>query len=112
MIYQIAELFKSVQGEGLYSGTPMAFIRFVGCSVGKKICQHCDTDFETMHPWHGGGEFSEAQLLDWVGDYEHVCLTGGEPLDQDLEPLVAAAGNLQVHMETWNKPCATQTRLR
>ena len=81
MTYKIAERFKSLQGEGVYTGTPMAFIRFCGCSVGKTICQHCDTDFDTPMPWRGGGEFTALELRKWVGEYEHVCLTGGEPLD-------------------------------
>jgi len=55
--YIVAERFKSIQGEGLYAGTPMAFIRFVGCSVGKKVCNGCDTDFETT-PWHLGMEWA------------------------------------------------------
>ena len=87
MVYRIAEKFKSIQGEGVYTGTPMAFIRFVGCSVGKTICQHCDTDFDKPLPWRGGGEFSERDLLLWAYPYRHVCITGGEPLDQDLVPL-------------------------
>ena len=35
--YPIAEIFTSPQGEGLYTGTLMTFIRFAGCSVGKKM---------------------------------------------------------------------------
>lgn len=86
MIYKIAEKFKSLQGEGVYAGTPMAFIRFVGCSVGKTICQHCDTDFDDVLPWRGGGTFSHEELLRWAYPYDHICFTGGEPLDQDLWP--------------------------
>lgn len=108
MKYQIAEKFKSLQGEGVYAGTPMAFIRFVGCTVGKKICQHCDTVFERMLPWQGGGEFSAAELInEWRPPYKHICLTGGEPLDQDLVPLVnavmnleASRGDVMIHVET------------
>src|SRR5678815_821218 len=88
MKYQIAEKFKSLQGEGVYAGTPMAFIRFVGCSVGKKICQHCDTVFEQTLPWQGGGEFTPEELINWAYPYKHICLTGGEPLDQDRLPLM------------------------
>lgn len=86
--YKIAEKFKSVQGEGMYCGTPMAFIRFVGCSVGKTICHHCDTDFDKEYAWLGGGVFDEDQLLTWAKPYQHICLTGGEPLDQDLRPFL------------------------
>ena len=102
MTYKIAERFKSVQGEGVYAGTPMAFIRFVGCSVGKKICQHCDTDFEKVGPdWRGGGEFTDKELLLWMNPYRHVCLTGGEPLNQDLTDLLVDYGVVEMwHIET------------
>lgn len=103
-MYRVAEKFKSIQGEGLYAGTPMAFIRFAGCSVGKKVCHHCDTDFDNMMPWRGGGNYTAAQLLAWVGNYDHICLTGGEPLDQDLFPFweMFNRGNTtqMIHIET------------
>lgn len=102
MKYLIAEKFKSIQGEGVYAGTPMAFIRFVGCSVGKKICSACDTDFEEPVTWRGGGEFSIIELRDWVGDYKHVCLTGGEPFDQSLVQFeeMFTTGSKMLHIET------------
>lgn len=101
MIYHIAEKFKSIQGEGLYAGTPMAFIRFVGCSVGKTICHHCDTDFDKTYPWLGGGEFTDEELLTWVRPYHHICLTGGEPLNQDLRPFLSlACDGREFHIET------------
>lgn len=101
MKYLVAEKFKSIQGEGLYAGTPMAFIRFVGCSVGKKVCHACDTDFDTPLQWRGGGEFDEWELLAWAGTYDHICLTGGEPMDQDLDPFMDACGAMRtVHIET------------
>lgn len=109
MKYQIAERFKSIQGEGVYAGTPMAFIRFVGCSVGKKICHHCDTVFEQTLPWQGGGEFTKNELHDWAWPYEHICFTGGEPLDSlhpELMPNVLLNDDLDArinptyHIET------------
>lgn len=98
--YKIAEKFKSVQGEGVFTGTPMAFIRFVGCSVGKKICQHCDTDFEKMLAWRGGGVYKAWELMLWAQPYEHVCLTGGEPLDQHITPLLQDGHDRMFHVET------------
>jgi organic radical activating enzyme len=101
--YDVVEIFHSVQGEGLYAGTPMTFIRFVGCSVGKKICHHCDTDFDTALNWKGGGRFSVEELAGKVPEaMQHVCFTGGEPLNQTLFPLVDALlqRGKSLHMET------------
>lgn len=101
MIYPVSERFKAPQGEGLYTGVPMAFIRFVGCSVGKSICTSCDTDFEAIHAHLGGGKYSPEELVSWVGDFREVCLTGGEPLDRDLQPMIQALGtNHRAHIET------------
>ena len=86
--YPVAERFKSVQGEGLYTGTPMAFIRFVGCSVGKKVCNLCDTDFDLMDDSKGGGLYDIDELVKWTDSHRHVCLTGGEPLDRALGDLI------------------------
>lgn len=100
MRYPVAERFKAPQGEGLYTGTPMAFIRLVGCSVGKGVCTACDTNFEEMHEQLGGGLFTPEELLEWVGDFEHICITGGEPLDRDLIPLLSASRRKLIHIES------------
>lgn len=105
MKYPLAEKFKSVQGEGLFTGTPMAFIRLVGCSVGKNTCNICDTDFEKTFPQLGGGLFTPEEILAFVEPYTHVCITGGEPLDRDLEPLIDVFFDLDspvqmVHLES------------
>mgnify|MGYP003655426942 CR=1 FL=1 len=101
-IYSISEKFKSLQGEGKYTGTYMSFIRFQGCSVGKKICTFCDTDFDVLHTFRGGGRFSSAELARWCKDVPEICLTGGEPLDQDLMELVEAVDSRfhRFHIET------------
>jgi len=86
--YPIAERFYSLQGEGVYTGRPAAFLRLVGCSVGKGVCTHCDTDFDRILHDLGGGMYSELDLLYYCRDYHHVVLTGGEPLDRDLTSLL------------------------
>lgn len=100
--FVLAERFKAVQGEGVFSGTPMAFLRTVGCSVGQGVCTHCDTDFSKSHPALGGGTFTVEELVQWVRPYRHACLTGGEPLDRDLRPLIFAlsAAGVLCHIET------------
>jgi 7-carboxy-7-deazaguanine synthase len=99
MKYPIAQRFKSIQGEGQFTGTPMAFIRSIGCSVGKGVCTKCDTDFDRVYPERGGGLYTLSDLLLWVGDYDHVCITGGEPLDRDWTEFVRYYPG-QVHIET------------
>ena len=102
MQYSIAERFRSIQGEGVHVGCPMAFIRLIGCSVGKKVCSACDTDFDSQLVWRGGGSYTADELCDWAYPYGTLCLTGGEPLNQPLEEILtsAAARSLRVHIES------------
>ena len=104
MKYPVAERFVAPQGEGLFSGVTMAFIRLVGCSVGQKTCTACDTDFDRMRPDLGGGIYSVEELVQWAKEtrVSHVCLTGGEPLDRDIRPLIHAMADRVgwVHVET------------
>src|SRR6478752_6982673 len=88
MKYPVAERFFAPQGEGLLTGVPTAFIRLVGCSVGKGVCTACDTEFEQMHHNLGGGLYDETALSTWARDMHNICITGGEPLDRDLKPLL------------------------
>lgn len=100
MKYPLAERFKAPQGEGLYAGTPMAFLRTVGCSVGHAVCTACDTQFDKTYLELGGGLYTIEELDLWVGAYTHVALTGGEPLDRDLRPLIRGLGKRLCHIET------------
>jgi len=43
MVYNIVEIFHSVQGEGYRSGIPHVFIRFGKCNL---RCEWCDTNFD------------------------------------------------------------------
>lgn len=82
MKYPIVEAFYSLQGEGVYLGTPAYFIRFAGCNL---RCAWCDTQ-ESWDPAEG----IEKNIDELVGDIpcERVILTGGEPTLYDLGPLV------------------------
>lgn len=102
MKYPLAEKFFAPQGEGLFAGTPMGFIRLVGCSVGQGTCHACDTDFRTMRSHMGGGLHEASDIVAWMGDCQHACLTGGEPLDRDLSFLVGRlkAAGIRSHIET------------
>ncbi|MCM8763078.1 MAG: 7-carboxy-7-deazaguanine synthase QueE, partial [Candidatus Omnitrophica bacterium] len=74
---KIAEIFKSIQGEGIYQGREQVFVRFYGCNL---KCQFCDTPlthYEELRP---------EELLNRINifgvDYHSLSLTGGEPLLQ------------------------------
>jgi len=84
MKYRLCEIFYSIQGEGVYLGTPTVFIRFSGCNLS---CVWCDTGYAREE----GTEMSLKTIMERVERYpgSHVCLTGGEPLLQnDLAVLV------------------------
>ena len=74
---KIADLFYSIQGEGILAGVPSAFVRTTGCNL---RCSFCDTPYTSWAP--EGETFTVAQILDRLAAYptRHVVLTGGEPL--------------------------------
>ena len=98
---KISEIFWSVQGEGLRVGEPTIFIRLTGCNL---QCEFCDT----KHAWNGGVEIKIENILDIVRNLnrkyntEWVCFTGGEPLIQDITPLVhrLKSENFKIQVET------------
>ncbi len=82
---RIAEIYRSLQGEGLLCGTPSVFIRASGCNL---RCWYCDTPYTSWHP--EGQDLSveeiQARVEEW--DCPHVVITGGEPmLFAELIPL-------------------------
>lgn len=86
MKYAVNEIFHSIQGQGYWSGTPAVFVRLQGCDVG---CPWCN-EKATWEP--GQATRSVAEIVYTVGAFNcpHVILTGGEPLAQDISPLIEA----------------------
>ena len=95
--YPLAERFHEVQGEGQFVGTRMAFVRMVGCSVGQQVCTACDTDFTRQHIHLGGGSYTAEELVAYAKPVGRMCITGGEPLDRDIRPLLHIATDAHVH---------------
>lgn len=107
-MYTVKELFPTLQGEGAHAGRAAVFCRFSGCNLwsGREedrataICQFCDTDF-VGSDGSGGGKFETAtSLADAIESawrstlagpqQRYVVFTGGEPLLQLDEDLIAA----------------------
>lgn len=74
---RIAEIFHSVQGEGLLLGVPSVFVRTSGCNL---RCRWCDTPHASWNP--EGEEMPLEEIVRRVLTYgsPHVVLTGGEPM--------------------------------
>src|SRR5262249_52256056 len=116
MTYSVKEIYYTLQGEGAQTGRAAVFLRFAGCNLwsgleddrATAICQFCDTDFVgTNGP--GGGKFADASALadavaaQWPdGGKRYVVCTGGEPLLQIDETLIAAlhAKGFEIGVET------------
>jgi 7-carboxy-7-deazaguanine synthase len=117
MAYAVKEIFKTLQGEGRNAGRAAVFCRFAGCNLwsgreadrAEAICQFCDTDFVGTDG-SGGGKFDTPDNLaaaiaaEWGGSADNrlVVLTGGEPLLQIDEQLLAClhAQKFEIAIET------------
>lgn len=105
MAYSIKEIFYTLQGEGAHAGRPAVFCRFSGCNLwsgresdrASAVCRFCDTDFVGADGVSGGKFIDGKQLAGkidgfWPADYpdhKYVVFTGGEPLLQLDESLIA-----------------------
>lgn len=49
-VYPISEIFVSPQGEGVYQGTMMTFIRLAGCTVGKPFPKEMYVPSQKIRP--------------------------------------------------------------
>ena len=93
---RIAEIYLSIQGEGLLTGAESVFVRASGCNL---RCWFCDTPFASWSP--EGEDLSTDEILDAVDEYQcgHVVLTGGEPLlFAELIPLAKELRHRGLHI--------------
>ena len=58
---RIAEIFRSLQGEGRFTGVESIFVRTAGCNL---RCGYCDTPYASWTP--EGEELSVTEILDRV----------------------------------------------
>lgn len=116
MTYSVKEIYYTLQGEGARTGRAAVFLRFAGCNLwsglerdrAEAVCKFCDTDFVGTNGVDGGKFASADDLVrcvaeKWPGGGEpYVVCTGGEPLLQLDDALVAAlhAQGFEVGIET------------
>jgi len=96
---KISDIFFSVQGEGLYAGSPQVFVRFYGCQW---RCRFCDTPL-TAYEKYAPLELYR-QIKRFTQPYHSLCVTGGEPLLQKdfLKPFlkIIKYDGLTTYLET------------
>jgi len=93
---RVAEIYRSIQGEGFLTGAESAFVRAAGCNL---RCEFCDTPYASWRPV--GDDLSVPDLLRRVAalDCSHVVVTGGEPmLFAELIPLCAGFREARQHV--------------
>lgn len=79
MALKVHEIFYSLQGETTTAGFTSVFIRLAGCNLD---CTWCDTPQAKT----GGTDMTIDEImakLEGLEPFNHVTLTGGEPLIQD-----------------------------
>ncbi|HLZ46647.1 MAG TPA: 7-carboxy-7-deazaguanine synthase [Gemmatimonadales bacterium] len=113
MTYTVKEIYCTLQGEGANTGRPAVFLRFSGCNLwtgreedrSSAICQFCDTDFVGGTKFSGAVQLAEEVASQWFGNgtsKRFVVITGGEPLLQLDDNLIASLHNLgfEIAIET------------
>lgn len=94
----VHSVWKTIQGEGPFSGMVAIFVRLWGCNL---KCPACDTDYTSKK-----GLFSPDGLLKEIQTIDNkpglVVLTGGEPLIQNVIPFIGLLlrRDYQVQVET------------
>ena len=109
--YPVSEIYSSIQGEGRFTGQLALFIRFQFCHL---TCKWCDTKYTWLEKSGFFSWMSLAEILDKIKNFEGnlIVLTGGEPLWQDIEPIISAFSqrkNFQVETSGYLWPDKEET---
>jgi 7-carboxy-7-deazaguanine synthase len=74
---RVAEIYRSRQGEGVWTGCDSVFVRTSGCNL---RCVYCDTPYASWSP--EGDDLAVDAIVDRVLELaaNDVVLTGGEPM--------------------------------
>lgn len=97
-VYQVREIFSTIQGEGPYAGIRAVFIRLSGCNL---RCHFCDTSWQEDTDPRLTVPTIIAEVEKVIcntrptgsrlnNDISLIVITGGEPLLQPLKALITA----------------------
>lgn len=83
----VADIFTSIQGEGVFAGTPAVFLRLQGCNL---RCPWCDEPKALSFNAAPASDSADvaAQLIPLIRDIPYLVITGGEPTAQDCGDLL------------------------
>ena len=83
-VLKVDEIFETLQGESRSTGYPSVFVRLYDCNV---RCSYCDTMPQVSY-----SKMRVNEIVHAVSKYqsEHVCITGGEPMLQDVGAVILA----------------------
>lgn len=106
--YPVVEIFKSIEGEGSRSGSPVVFLRLAGCNLN---CQYCDTKYALHLDSLEINLMSKDEIVSNLLSLncKNITITGGEPLlhTQLLTWLFSYYKNFNYNIET-NGTMATE----
>lgn len=79
---EVTNIFRTIQGEGPFTGMPATFIRLAGCNL---QCPLCDTEYPLNRTMIDADIMSEClsyKLIAGLSPINLVVITGGEPFRQ------------------------------
>lgn len=105
---KVNEIFRSIQGEGIRLGCRTIFVRLTGCNL---RCPFCDTQYA----FDRGKDMSIDDIMEAVnrigieGDW--VCITGGEPTIQNIDPLIKALHDQKYNVSLETNGSSVNTKI-